>query len=1015
MGCGSSTSAGGSSGAQPTSGAAYVVAEPHQQQQQQHQATLHQTQTTQTTATTQAQTKAEVAPIKESNAPTSTVTATRATNEPAPPTVSEPPPVASDSLHVESSGRKSANSKRLTLPTPNAGSVGTTALNLALIADGFTPDRSGPGSARGRRTPPGSARRRKDESERDGEMLVSIPFFESLEPKAIRKLRDAFHRRKYAAGEWIVRTSKPESVKADPAAPPVADDFVVIISGSVQLSVRLPTSKTTASSKPLSSHPDPNELPATEYEDVTLAVLRDGQWFGVEALVQDSLQRTDVLALNDCVLLSISREAFRTFSADIPSMHTCIADVVTNTRVQLSSLPFFAHVDQLKLQQLSQLLEFRRFVSGDVIVREGEMSDGFFVIVNGSAQVSVHTPDNATFLLSTLKSGDYFGETSLLSTPSLGTPTLNEMKPSPRVATVTATSDMLLLYLSSIRFARFGRLAPEVFSDAFSRIAEQRTTQLLKTIPLFDVLCLEKITPPSTTISRTNSTVTLAPTTSTTTPSPNTNADGEIVVDVTKTTRYDEHKLSLLASMFTYESFQTPRSEIFHEGDRADKLYIIVRGSVEVSAKVESGTVVLNTLTQSMFFGEISMMFPTLRSATVTTLEPTLCLTLTADKFSRFLAIAPELKERLSFAIGPRVATIIENIPFFRNEIRENKPWSKLGLLGELCQFQKAEENEVLFRQGDKADKFFVIVAGAVLVTKAEPAIPEEGDDPANATTRRASGGLADVHHASHIRAPTVLPGVILRRGNWFGEEGLIPSDSFDSSQSTRWGTVTSLALSVFLTLSRENFDKYIKIAPELKELIKNRQQSSIDASMNGASNITSSKRDPAAILRVAGNQSLDTSPIFSTDEDHGPEFTPSRAVAEQHPHLNRFSTTVPQKTRTLGGGGATPPPQQNRAASMAIGVSTAAASAFPSAHHQREPSTPTSKNSTLQPLIVNGSPLDRPAMGRLPSLPVLGASPSHSHTQPPSPIAPLGSPERRANHAAAEPKELELYHMQNQ
>ena len=57
-------------------------------------------------------------------------------------------------------------------------------------------------------------------------------------------------------------------------------------------------------------------------------------------------------------------------------------------------------------------------------------------------------------------------------------------------------------------------------------------------------------------------------------------------------------------------------------------------------------------------------------------------LCLAAAKFARFLSIAPELRQAMEFSIGPRVASIIENIPLFASEIRENKPWSKLGLLG---------------------------------------------------------------------------------------------------------------------------------------------------------------------------------------------------------------------------------------------------------------------------------------------------------------------------------------------
>jgi hypothetical protein len=55
-----------------------------------------------------------------------------------------------------------------------------------------------------------------------------------------------------------------------------------------------------------------------------------------------------------------------------------------------------------------------------------------------------------------------------------------------------------MLYLSISRFKSFAKLAPEVVNEAFLSVAAQRTSQLLKTLPLFDWLCLSSSkTPPA--------------------------------------------------------------------------------------------------------------------------------------------------------------------------------------------------------------------------------------------------------------------------------------------------------------------------------------------------------------------------------------------------------------------------------------------------------------------------------------------------------------------------------------
>lgn len=283
-----------------------------------------------------------------------------------------------------------------------------------------------------------------------------------------------------------------------------------------------------------------------------------------------------------------------------------------------------------------------------------------------------------------------------------------------------------------------------------------------------------------------------------------------------------------------------------------------------------------------------------------------------------------------------------------------------------MCQFEKAEENEVIFRAGDRGDKFFVIVAGAVLVTKDDEAgsklPPIPGSDPA---------ALAAANGHGHARSPTIPSGVILRRGNYFGEDSLI-----DSSAGTRWGTVTSLALSVFLTLTRDNFEKYVRIAPELRELILSRQQSSGVAGVPDATRVKGRRASVThTIMRVAANQSLDSSPIFSTTDAQGAEFTPSRRVAEQHPHLSRLAAaaaSTPSKVRSL------------QTVPRAVSVETAG-----------------STDTAVDMLAVQ-----RVGIGRLSSLPTLGSASSGitvptataaANSIPPMPAGPASPSERHA------------------
>ncbi|HTP02144.1 MAG TPA: cyclic nucleotide-binding domain-containing protein [Anaerolineales bacterium] len=78
---------------------------------------------------------------------------------------------------------------------------------------------------------------------------------------------------------------------------------------------------------------------------------------------------------------------------------------------------------------------------------------------------------------------------------------------------------------------------------------------------------------------------------------------------------------------------------IFRKGDHGDSLYIIVSGRVEV----RDGERLLNQLDEGAIFGELALLDPAPRSATVKTLEPARLLRLNEAKFQKVLAERPEV------------------------------------------------------------------------------------------------------------------------------------------------------------------------------------------------------------------------------------------------------------------------------------------------------------------------------------------------------------------------------------
>eukprot|EP01083_Nonionella_stella_P195553 720266_1 len=81
----------------------------------------------------------------------------------------------------------------------------------------------------------------------------------------------------------------------------------------------------------------------------------------------------------------------------------------------------------------------------------------------------------------------------------------------------------------------------------------------------------------------------------------------------------------------------------------------------------------------------------------------------------RFAELSPPLYHTLECLVAMRKVGIMSKIPFFKGVV-ENKPWSKLGLLGTIFKFENFETGDYVCRQGDPSDKFYVIVHGKMAV-----------------------------------------------------------------------------------------------------------------------------------------------------------------------------------------------------------------------------------------------------------------------------------------------------------
>jgi CRP-like cAMP-binding protein len=123
---------------------------------------------------------------------------------------------------------------------------------------------------------------------------------------------------------------------------------------------------------------------------------------------------------------------------------------------RLKDVPFFSSMSQQDLAEVARQTDEISAAAGDVLAREGDLGDQFFVIESGTADVT-----RAGAPVAKLGPGDFFGEVALL-------------REEHRIATVTATSPMSLIVMTGSSFRAIDGTTPEVREAVSKALVERR-------------------------------------------------------------------------------------------------------------------------------------------------------------------------------------------------------------------------------------------------------------------------------------------------------------------------------------------------------------------------------------------------------------------------------------------------------------------------------------------------------------------------------------------------------------
>jgi len=119
-----------------------------------------------------------------------------------------------------------------------------------------------------------------------------------------------------------------------------------------------------------------------------------------------------------------------------------------------------------ELTRLAAQVGWQHFGKGEILVKQAEAGDSFFIITSGRVSVSVESGQGRQTIVAHIDAGGFFGEGSLLTGE-------------PRTATITAVEDVRVLVIDKPAFAGILAQNPSIV-ESLSRILENRLMELAR-------------------------------------------------------------------------------------------------------------------------------------------------------------------------------------------------------------------------------------------------------------------------------------------------------------------------------------------------------------------------------------------------------------------------------------------------------------------------------------------------------------------------------------------------------
>ena len=326
----------------------------------------------------------------------------------------------------------------------------------------------------------------------EADELLDLPVFRGVSGTFLELNKGAVVKRRFRPGEVICREGDYGSTA------------FYILKGTVDIFISSPRahvdtegtsegflSKLVSKLKPSKEHQREEENTARKYiyidapvdleYDRPVAQLTAGELFGEMTCMSFYPRSATVVANEETVCLEMLRNVLdvlqknKTFRATLDKNYRARA-----LETHLRSVPVFRSLTPEFIAHLRDRVELLRYAPGQVICRQGDPADSFYLVRIGFVKVSEHHP-GGEMVLSYLSRGSYFGEIGLLTEEGL------------RTATCTALDHVELVKINRDDFEAmvesFSQVRKSLQAVAKERLEENRSRlHNLQNVPVDDFL-----------------------------------------------------------------------------------------------------------------------------------------------------------------------------------------------------------------------------------------------------------------------------------------------------------------------------------------------------------------------------------------------------------------------------------------------------------------------------------------------------------------------------------------------